>query len=247
MDSILVVNNLKKKYGNFLAVNDINFSINKKECVALLGKNGAGKTSTLKMIYSSCSITSGTIEILGQNVVKNPKTTKRSIGVVSQDDLLDYSLNVIENMIAHAICYGVKTKTAKEKSGELLKFVGLGELLNKKVYELSGGMRRKLVLARSLINDPKLIILDEPTTGLDIQSRHAFWDKLDELKRNDIAILLTSHYLDEVERLAERILIINNGKIVDEGTKESLPKKYGFDNLEKVFLHLTSNNEVSNV
>lgn len=243
MNKVLEVNQLKKMYKNFQAVKNVSFSIKENECLSLLGVNGAGKTSTLKMIYSAISITGGSVKILGNDVQIHSKKAKQLIGVVSQEDLLDYSLNVIENMVAHAICYKIPKKKAHDKGLELLDFVGLTDYVNKEVHELSGGMRRRLVLARALINEPKLIILDEPTTGLDIQSRHLIWDKLLELKKKGISILLTSHYMDEVERLSDRLLIIDKGEIIAGGTPQELLFEYNFKNLEAVFLFLTSHKE----
>lgn len=150
--------------------------------LAVLGPNGAGKSTTLKMIYATTAITSGKIFINGIDIVKQPRLAKRTIGVVMQDDLLDTTLTVKENMIAHGILFDLTVKVAAEKAEQLLKFVGLSHYQNKATTSLSGGMRRRLVLARALINDPKLIILDEPTTGLDIQSRHVFWHRINDLK-----------------------------------------------------------------
>lgn len=239
----LEVENIKKAYKNFYAVNDVSFSIGEHECVALLGMNGAGKTSTLKMIYSAISITEGKIRILGYDVQNNPRKTKSVIGIVSQEDLLDLSLTVIENMIAHAICYKIPKREAYKKSLELLEFVGLSNYKDRDISELSGGMRRRIVLVRALINEPKLIILDEPTSGLDIQSRRIIWNKLKELKETGLSILLTSHHMDEVECLADRLLIIHKGKIVSTGTPRELPQMYNKRTLEETFLYLTDHNE----
>lgn len=241
--TILNIENLKKSYGDFEAVKDVSFLIQENECLALLGTNGAGKTTTLKMIYSATSITEGNIEIAGFNVKENPSKTKSIIGIVSQEDLLDLSLTVLENMIAHAICYNISKKVATKKAMELLEFVGLLNYIDKNINELSGGMRRRVVLARALINEPKLIILDEPTTGLDIQSRHIIWNKLLELKKNGVSILLTSHYMDEVEKLADRVIIIHQGVILAEGKPSELPKMNNFTTLEETFLHLTGHKE----
>ncbi|KAA0940628.1 ABC transporter ATP-binding protein [Sporosarcina sp. ANT_H38] len=243
MKPVLQAVNLKKCYGDFQAVKGINFSLYKDECLAILGTNGAGKTSTMKMIYSASPISGGSIQIDNLDVKSNSRDTKRIIGIVSQEDLLDLSLTVIENLIAHAICFDIPKKKAKIKAEELLEFVGLSNYLNKPIANLSGGMKRRVVLARSLINDPKIIILDEPTTGLDIQSRQIIWKKLLQLKSNGISILLTSHHMDEVEKLADRIVIIHQGEIVAEGTSKDLIEKYNFSSLEETFLFLTGHDE----
>lgn len=243
MVNVVEVKQLKKVYKDFQAVKNINFSIKENECLSLLGVNGAGKTSTLKMIYSATSITDGSVKILGNDIQRYSKKAKQLIGVVSQEDFLDYSLNVIENIVAHALCYKIPKKKAYNKGLELLSFVGLSDYVNKEVHELSGGMRRRLVLARALINEPKFIILDEPTTGLDIQSRHLIWEKLMKLKEKGVSILLTSHYMEEVERLSDRVLIIDKGEIIADGTVPELLIEHNLKNLEDVFLFLTNYNE----
>ncbi|EAC7182553.1 ABC transporter ATP-binding protein [Listeria monocytogenes] len=247
MDKALVVNNIKKKYGDFFAVKGVTFDIGKEECVAFLGTNGAGKSSTLRMVYGASLITEGSIMINNLDISKKKKESKKIIGIVSQEDLLDLSLNVFENLVAHGICYDIPRREVEKRAISLLKFIELEEQKNKEIYELSGGMRRRVVLARSLINNPKLIILDEPTTGLDIQSRHLIWNKLLELKSKGVAILLTSHYMDEVEKIADRILIMHKGELISSGTKEELLKSYGEKNLEDVFLSVTNREGVSYV
>lgn len=239
----LEIKNVQKTYGDKVAVDNISFSIFSSECVALLGANGAGKTSTLKMIYGANMVSAGSIAVMGNDVIKNLALAKKSIGIVSQEDLLDLSLNIYENLIAHGICYGIKRNEVKKRADELLKFVDLFEVRNKEISQLSGGMRRRVILARALINNPKLIILDEPTTGLDIQSRHIIWDKLSELKKQGVSVLLTSHYMDEVEKLADRILIMVNGSIVAQGTTKELISQYCTNSLEEVFLQVTSKKE----
>lgn len=240
---VLEVTNLVKKYGAFTAVNNVSFAVHANECVAFLGTNGAGKTTSMKMIYSATPMTSGTVTIDGLDVAKHERQTKSILGIVSQADLLDGSLNVYENLYAHGICYGIPRKQLRAKIAELLAFVGLSNYKNHDVTSLSGGMLRRLVLARALINEPRLIILDEPTTGLDIQSRHVIWKKLLELKQQGVSLLLTSHYMDEVERLADRVLIINQGKIMAAGTPAELVANSRFSSLEEVFLDITGFNE----
>ncbi|MCV3295844.1 MAG: ABC transporter ATP-binding protein [Oenococcus sp.] len=236
---ILDVGGLGKRYGNFTAVKNISFQLEKGHSLAILGPNGAGKSTTLKMIYATTAMTTGHVAIGGINVETSPREAKRHIGVVMQDDLLDTSLNVIENMIAHAILFDISWTAARKKADKLLTFVGLFNYKTKEIHELSGGMRRRLVLARSLVNDPELIILDEPTTGLDIQSRHVFWNRLEQLKKQGVSILMTSHYGDEIERLADDVLIIDHGQVIASGATAALPEKYGYKNIEEVYLGLT--------
>ncbi|MCF6166229.1 ABC transporter ATP-binding protein [Furfurilactobacillus rossiae] len=243
MKPILEVSHLSKKYGSFTAVNDISFQLQRNRCIALLGTNGAGKTTTMKMIYAAASITRGRITVDGFDVKKAPSNTKRALGIVSQEDLLDGSLTVYENMIAHGLCYDIPKRELKKRTQNLLTFAGLANYDDKQISDLSGGMRRRLVLARALLNHPKVIILDEPTTGLDIQSRHVIWKKLDQLKSEGVSLLLTSHYMDEVQRLADQVLIIHRGKILASGAPDTLPAKYGYQSLEEAFLALTDFHE----
>lgn len=238
-DVVLTADNLVKQYGNFSAVKDISMQLRKGKSLAIIGPNGAGKSTTLKMIYATTVITAGHVEINGIDVETDPREAKRHIGVVMQDDLLDTSLNVVENMVAHAILFDIPWKLAKKKAESLLKFVGLSNYKNKEIHELSGGMRRRLVLARALVNNPELIILDEPTTGLDIQSRHVFWNKLEQLKKNGVAILITSHYGEEIERLADDVMIINHGKMIVSGQTRLLPAQQGYKSIEEMYLGLT--------
>ncbi|AUJ30547.1 ABC transporter ATP-binding protein [Liquorilactobacillus hordei] len=238
-DVVLTVDNLVKQYGNFSAVKDISMHLRKGKSLAIIGPNGAGKSTTLKMIYATTVITAGHVEINGIDVETDPREAKRHIGVVMQDDLLDTSLNVVENMVAHAILFDIPWKLAKKKAEGLLKFVGLSNYKNKEIHELSGGMRRRLVLARALVNNPELIILDEPTTGLDIQSRHVFWNKLEQLKKNGVALLITSHYGEEIERLADDVMIINHGKMIVSGQTRLLPAQQGYKSIEEMYLGLT--------
>lgn len=240
---ILQVEKVVKRYGNFEAVKGISLSLDSGKTLAVLGPNGAGKSTTLKMIYATTAITSGKIFINGIDIVKQPRLAKRTIGVVMQDDLLDTTLTVKENMIAHGILFDLTVKTAAEKAEQLLKFVGLSHYQNKATTSLSGGMRRRLVLARALINDPKLIILDEPTTGLDIQSRHVFWHRINDLKKRGVSILLTSHYVDEIETLADNVMIIDHGVALAEAPVKELPLKYGYATLEEAYLKMTNFDE----
>lgn len=235
----LSVKNLKKQYGSYEAVKGISFDLAEGECLGILGINGAGKTSTLKMIYSLTSISSGEIDILGQNIESNRSQSKSRLGIVGQEDMLDMTLNVYDNLYAHGLCYGISSVELRQRITSLLDFVQLSQHAQKLVNQLSGGMRRRLVLARALVNHPDIIILDEPTVGLDIQSRNIIWDKLLELKETGVSIIITSHYMNEIEYLTDRVLIIHQGTIKEEGTVADLLAKYGADNLETLFLELT--------
>jgi len=239
MSNILTVDSIVKQYGDFTAVKSISFKLQQGKSLAILGPNGAGKSTTLKMIYATTTPTSGRVTIQNIDVSANPREAKRHIGVVMQDDLLDTSLNVIENMVAHAILFDMSWKSAQKKAESLLQFVGLSNYKKKEIHELSGGMRRRLVLARALVNDPELIILDEPTTGLDIQSRHVFWNRLEILQKQGVSILITSHYGDEIERLANDVLIIDHGQIIAQGVTSELPSTYGYQDIEAAYLGLT--------
>lgn len=235
----LSVKNLKKQYGSYEAVKGISFDLAEGECLGILGINGAGKTSTLKMIYSLTSISSGEIDILGQNIESNRSRSKSRLGIVGQEDMLDMTLNVYDNLYAHGLCYGISSVELRQRITSLLDFVQLSQHAQKLVNQLSGGMRRRLVLARALVNQPDIIILGEPTVGLDIQSRNIIWDKLLELKETGVSIIITSHYMNEIEYLTDRVLIIHQGVIKEEGTVADLLAKYGADNLETLFLELT--------
>ncbi|CJB78176.1 multidrug ABC transporter ATPase [Streptococcus pneumoniae] len=235
----LSVKNLKKQYGSYEAVKGISFELGEGECLGILGINGAGKTSTLKMIYSLTSISSGEIDILGQNIETNRRKSKSCLGIVGQEDMLDMTLNVYDNLFAHGLCYGISSVELRKRIDSLLDFVQLSKHAQKMVNQLSGGMRRRLVLARALINRPDIIILDEPTVGLDIQSRNIIWDKLLELKELGVSIIITSHYMNEIEYLTDRVLMLHQGTIKEEGTVEDLLIKYDADNLETLFLGLT--------
>ncbi|KAA8324545.1 ABC transporter ATP-binding protein [Leuconostoc carnosum] len=239
MSDILTVDSIVKQYGDFTAVKSISFKLQQGKSLAILGPNGAGKSTTLKMIYATTTPTSGRVTIRNIDVSDNPREAKRHIGVVMQDDLLDTSLNVIENMVAHAILFDMSWQSAQKKAETLLQFVGLSNYKKKEIHELSGGMRRRLVLARALVNDPELIILDEPTTGLDIQSRHVFWNRLEILQKQGVSILITSHYGDEIERLANDVLIIDHGQIIAQGVTSELPSTYGYQDIEAAYLGLT--------
>ncbi|MCP4632113.1 MAG: ATP-binding cassette domain-containing protein [candidate division Zixibacteria bacterium] len=225
MASIIVGENLTKHYGDFTAVDSVNFSIDEGQLFGFLGPNGAGKTTIMKMIYCFVTVTSGKLTVSNIDVSKHPRRVKEILGIVPQEDNLDPDLTTFENLVTYSRYYGIPTKEAKKRAKELLKFFSLDEKNSQAVEELSGGMKRRLTLARGLINNPRIIILDEPTTGLDPQARHLVWQKMRELKRKGITILLTTHYMDEATYLCDRLVLIDHGKFIAEGIPNDLIKQ----------------------
>ncbi len=216
---------LVKKYGELVAVDGIDLEIARGSCTAMLGPNGAGKTTTIRMIQCALPPTSGSLEVLGINALTDRRDVKRRIGVVPQEDNLDPDFTVRKNLTTYARFYGIK-KDMGRRADELLAFVGLEGKRDAHTEQLSGGMKRRLIVARSLVNDPELLVLDEPTTGLDPQARHTIWDKIRTLKRQGKTVLLTTHYMDEAERLADHVIIIDHGRILEQGTPQALIKKH---------------------
>lgn len=223
---VIVAKKLRKYFGHLEAVADIDFEIHKGECFGFLGPNGAGKTSTMRMIYCFSPPTSGELTVFGQEVLVHAKDIKYRIGVVPQDDLLDTYLTVRENLLLYAHYFDIPGKVAQERTQELLQFFSLEEKGGQKLDQLSGGMRRRLLIARALINRPDLLILDEPTTGLDPQARHLIWQKLRSLKTHGVTMVLTTHYMEEADQLCERLIIMDDGKILAEGSPKNLKEKY---------------------
>ncbi len=206
----------------FTAVDGIDFSIEQGETFSLLGPNGAGKSSTMKMVSTVSPVTSGRLTVLGADPVTDGPAIRQRMGVVPQEDLLDAELTVFENLVIYARYFGLSWDAARAKATELLDFAQLTERKNDKVDPLSGGMKRRLTIARSLVNDPELVLLDEPTTGLDPQARHLLWERLYRLKEQGTTLLLTTHYMDEAEQLADRLVIMDAGRIVGEGSPSEL-------------------------
>jgi len=219
---VIVAENLTKRFGHLTAVNCIRFSIQEGECFGFLGPNGAGKTSTMKMIYGFSPVTEGDLWVLDLSVKKHSVQVKRSMGVVPQEDSLDPELSVIDNLLVYARYYDVPSKEAATRADELLKFLQLEEKRKDSISKLSGGMKRRLVIARALINKPKILILDEPTTGLDPQARHSIWNKLRNLKKSGVTMVLTTHYMEEATQLCDRLVIMNEAKILAEGRPHEL-------------------------
>ncbi len=238
---IIIARNLIKDYDGLRAVNGVEFSIREGECFGFLGPNGAGKTTVMRIISCFMPPTAGTVTVFGMDVAGQPAVIKSRIGVMPQDDNLDPDLSVTENLIVYGRYFDIRKKDALRLSRVLIDFAELRDKANVQIDELSGGMKRRLLLARSLVNDPDILILDEPTTGLDPHSRRAVWDKLNHLKARNTTLLLTTHYMEEAERLCDRVAIMDSGKIVAIDTPRHLSEEHG-GNLEDVYLKLTGRN-----
>lgn len=235
--NIVTARGLTKYYNSLRAVDGIDFEILKGECFGFLGPNGAGKTTAMSIIYCFMPPTSGEVKVFGMDVIKNAREIKARLGVMPQDMNLDPDLTVFENLIVYARYFDIRKKTASQRAAELLKFVEMTEKANVNIRSLSGGMKRRLQLARALINEPELLILDEPTTGLDPHSRHSVWSQLNLLKSKGITTILTTHYMEEAEKLCDRVAIMDSGRIVTINTPSNLMGIHG-GNLEDVYLKL---------
>ncbi len=233
---MLEVKDLTKKYNNFIAVDNISFSVKEGEVFGLLGPNGAGKTTLIKMLTCFVKPTSGDALISGISI-KNPKEVKKLIGIVPQEYSFYNKLTIYENLKYFASLYGMKTKDIKQKADELLSLLLLTEKKNSLMNSLSGGMKRRVNIAIALMHSPKVVFMDEPTVGIDPVSRAALWDVIKKIKSMKITILITTHYMEEAERLCDRIAIVNHGKLITIGTPAQLKKKYG-NTLEDVFVKL---------
>ena len=229
---------LTKDYGSFRAVDAIDFEIVRGEVFGFLGPNGAGKTTVMRVIYCFMPPSSGDVRVFDIDVTQDLAKIKAKIGVMPQEDNLDPDLNVLENLIVYARYFDIPRRDALHSASELLEFVELDGKAKAKIEDLSGGMKRKLVLARALINKPALLILDEPTTGLDPHSRHSVWDKLNQLKEKDTTLVLSTHYMEEAEKLCDRVAIMDRGKVVTIDAPSSLMRIHG-GSLEDVYLKLT--------
>jgi lipooligosaccharide transport system ATP-binding protein len=226
MQTVIVAQNLVKKFGELTAVDDVSFDIFTGECFGILGPNGAGKTSTIKMIYGLSPITAGSLHVFGLEVTEHARQIKSRIGVCQQENNLDPELTVRQNLEVFARYFDIPPQVARERAEFLLKFMLLDHRGHSASAELSGGMMRRLVVARALINQPELLILDEPTTGLDPQSRQQVWGQIEELKRQGLSVLLTTHYMEEASRLCDRVIIMDHGRILVEGHPRELIKAY---------------------
>lgn len=213
---------LVKRYGELIAVDHIHFNVAHGEAFGMLGPNGAGKSTTMRMIYCRTPLTAGSLLVDGLDVTKDARRIKARVGVVPQENNLDPDLNVRENLLVYARYFGIKKPEAEQRTRETLELVELTEKSHVQVEELSGGMKRRLMIARALLNRPRILILDEPTTGLDPHVRQSLWETLRELRARGITILLSTHYMDEAEKLCDRLLIINDGRILVSGTPREL-------------------------
>ena len=223
---ILQVEALRKAYGSLNAVDGISFAVQPGECFGLLGPNGAGKTTTIRMLYGYTPRDAGRLELFGLDIDRHLREIKRRIGICQQEDSLDPDLSVRDNLIGYARYFSIPRQAAQQSADELLEFFALQGRAKNKIMTLSGGLKRRLMLARALVNQPELLILDEPTTGLDPQSRQLLWQKLAELKGRGLTILLTTHYMEEAERLCDRLVIVDHGRILVEGQPRALVREH---------------------
>src|SRR5271156_5466931 len=237
---MIKVQNLVKKYGDFTAVNDISFEVQQGEIFAFLGPNGAGKTTTIKMLTTLLKPTSGQVELDGLDPSVQQNEARKRFGIVFQDPSLDEELTAYENMDFHGVLYKVPGKVRAERIEKLLKLFELWDRRNDFVKQFSGGMKRRLEIARGLLHTPKIVFLDEPTLGLDPQTRNQLWTHVKKLNEEErVTVFLTTHYMEEADRVAQRIAIIDHGKIVAQGTSQQLKEQTGTETLEQAFLSLT--------
>jgi lipooligosaccharide transport system ATP-binding protein len=218
----VVASGLRKSYGKRVAVDGIDFVVEPGICFGFLGPNGAGKTTTMKMIYGLATLGGGELAVLGMDVLRERRAVKARLGVVPQETNLDGELTVRENLLFQAGYFGIDPEVAARRADELLQFSLLADRADERIWALSGGMKRRLLIARALVNEPDLVVLDEPTTGLDPQARLAVWRALDRLKRRGVTLLVTTHYMEEAARLCDRLVIMDEGKIVVEGRPQDL-------------------------
>jgi lipooligosaccharide transport system ATP-binding protein len=217
---------LTKRFGSFTAVDAIDFDVAPGEAFGFLGPNGAGKTSTMRMIGAVSPISAGTLRVFGLDAARNGARIRARMGVVPQADTLDNELSVLENLVVYGRYFDLSWAESRRRAVELLEFVQLAERSDDTVEPLSGGMKRRLVIARALINEPSLLLLDEPTTGLDPQARHLVWDRLYRLKARGVTLVLTTHYMDEAEQLCDRLVVMDKARIVAEGSPRQLIEQY---------------------
>lgn len=226
MSTVIEAGHLRKTFGELVAVDDLSFTVAAGECFGILGPNGAGKTSTIRMVYGFSPLTTGTLRVFGLDVTQEARAIKARIGVCQQENNLDPELTVRENLLVFARYFNIPTAEAGRRSSELLKFMTLDHRENSRAVDLSGGMVRRIVMARALLNRPELLILDEPTTGLDPQSRHLVWERLEELRTNGLTTLLTTHYMEEAARLCDRLIIMDGGRLLVEGKPAELVRRH---------------------
>jgi lipooligosaccharide transport system ATP-binding protein len=225
-EPVVLAADLGKRFGELEAVRGVSFRVERGECFGFLGPNGAGKTSTLRMVQAVSRPTAGRLRVFGLDAVRDDQAIRARLGVVPQEDNLDPDLDVRQNLVVYARYFQIGRETANRRAEALLDFVSLRDKADRNIRELSGGMKRRLVIARALVNEPELVVLDEPTTGLDPQARHLVWQKLRELKERGVTMALTTHYMDEAERLCDRLVIMDRGCIIAEGAPSDLVREY---------------------
>jgi lipooligosaccharide transport system ATP-binding protein len=226
LNAVIEAEHLRKTFGSLVAVDDLSFSVAAGECFGILGPNGAGKTSTIRMVYAFSPPSGGTLHVLGLDITRQARTVKSRIGVCQQENNIDPDLTVLQNLEVFARYFNIPAAEATQRSRELLRFMALEHRENSRAVDLSGGMIRRLVMARALLNRPELLILDEPTTGLDPQSRHQVWERLEELRADGLSILLTTHNMDEASRLCDRLIIVDQGRLLVEGKPAELVRRH---------------------
>ena len=234
MENVIEVRNLVKKFGGITAVDDISFSVSHSRCIGLLGPNGAGKTSTVRVLECISPATGGEAHVLGASANLSAKAVRKRIGVVPQENDLDPDLTVWQNLMLFSKFFDIPRKEAQQRINDHLKFMELSERRFDKIDELSGGMKRRLLVARALINDPEILMLDEPTTGLDPQMRHMIWQRLRALKKRGLTMVLTTHYMDEAEQLCDEVVIMDKGKILKMGSPQRLIQEMAGDEIIEV-------------
>lgn len=240
MENIIEVKNLVKDFNGFVAVNDITFSVKKGQIFAFLGPNGAGKSTTIKILTTLLSPTKGQININGSNPTHNQDLVRKSFGIVFQDPSLDDELTALENMNLHSALYSVPHNIRKQRIEELMKFVELWDRKDDFVKNFSGGMKRRLEIARGLLHHPHILFLDEPTLGLDPQTRNHMWEYVKKINKEEgMTVFFTTHYMEEAERVAEKVAVIDHGKIIAQGSPKELKTKTKTNSLEEAFLKLT--------
>ncbi len=220
--SLIQAQELVHRYGDYVAVDHIDFTIKQGECFGFLGPNGAGKTTTMRMLYCLSPVHGGALRVLDMDVMEQPREIKARLGVVPQEDNLDPDLTVLQNLLLYGRFFGLPRSQAMKRAQELLGFMGLAEKKDARLRQLSGGMRRRLLIARSLIHGPEILILDEPTTGLDPQARYLIWQQLTRLKDEGVTLVLTTHYMEEAAKLCDRLVIMDHARILVEGAPASL-------------------------
>ncbi len=246
-ESLILARGLTKNYGDFQAVAGIDFSVAKGESFGLLGPNGAGKSTTMRIIAATSRRTAGELTILGLDPEERGPQVRAHLGVVPQQDNLDTELTVAENLYVYGRYFGLSKKYLNEKVGELLAFAQLEDKKDVKVDALSGGMKRRLTIARALVSEPDILMLDEPTTGLDPQARHILWDRLFRLKEDGVTLIITTHFMDEAEQLCDRLIVMDRGKIMAEGSPAELIKQFATREVLEVRFGSDRNKEVAPV